>query len=58
MHVFTQMYSVGEPQDGELTCGEEKSKPLQLDETQTNTVRYTYRISWQVSISPLEVIVA
>jgi hypothetical protein len=40
--------SHGGSQTGKLDCEDSKT-PLQLDETKTNEVRYTYRITWQVS---------
>ncbi|KAF7376177.1 Transmembrane 9 superfamily member [Mycena sanguinolenta] len=44
--------SVGGPQDGPATCDTTNSNPLVLTETQTQTIRYTYRVTWNESDTP------
>nr|GAT56317.1 predicted protein [Mycena chlorophos] len=44
--------SIGGSQDGPATCDTENSEPLLLSESQTNTIRYTYRVTWNQSDTP------
>lgn len=41
--------SVGGSQEGSADCEYENAPPLILSETSPNTVRYTYRVTWNVS---------
>jgi hypothetical protein len=44
--------SNGGPQDGQAPCDATNDRPLVLDETAARqSIRYTYRISWQVCFS-------
>ncbi|KAJ7218032.1 Nonaspanin TM9SF, partial [Mycena pura] len=40
--------SIGGPQEGPATCDTENAPPLTLIEDQTQTIRYTYRVTWNV----------
>ncbi|KAF9501505.1 hypothetical protein BDN71DRAFT_1380032 [Pleurotus eryngii] len=44
--------SIGGPQDGPATCEFEGATPLILSETMPQTVRYSYRVTWNESDTP------
>ncbi|KAJ7072294.1 hypothetical protein C8F01DRAFT_1243356 [Mycena amicta] len=44
--------SIGGSQEAPATCDTENSPPLLLSEVQTNTIRYTYRVTWNESDTP------
>jgi transmembrane 9 superfamily protein 2/4 len=50
--VLVWPYSIGGVQEGEATCNTENVSPLVLSETQTQTVQYTYRVTWNASSTP------
>ncbi|KAG7098584.1 hypothetical protein E1B28_000513 [Marasmius oreades] len=52
--VLVWPYSIGGPQDGVPTCetDEDKIKSLVLDEKTTQSIRYTYRVTWNESATP------
>jgi len=48
--------SIGGPQVGDPTCGAgEGTARLRLNEGQNQTIRYTYRVSWNVG-NPISVL--
>ncbi|KAF8199832.1 Nonaspanin TM9SF [Mycena galopus ATCC 62051] len=44
--------SIGGPQEEPGTCDNVNTSPLILSETNTNTIRYTYRVTWNESDTP------
>ncbi|KAJ7647298.1 Nonaspanin TM9SF [Roridomyces roridus] len=44
--------SIGGSQDGTATCDADPASPLLLTEDQANTIRYTYRVTWNQSDTP------
>ncbi|KAF8829200.1 hypothetical protein HHX47_DHR3000931 [Lentinula edodes] len=50
--VLVWPYSIGGDQEGPATCDTENISPLVLSETQSQTVRYTYRVTWNASSTP------
>ncbi|KAJ7251464.1 hypothetical protein B0H12DRAFT_1296172 [Mycena haematopus] len=44
--------SIGGPQEDPATCDTTNATPLLLTETQTQTIRYTYRVTWNQSDTP------
>jgi hypothetical protein len=43
------LYSIGGSQTETTTCSHELTSPLILHEDQNQTIRYTYRVTWNVS---------
>ncbi|KAF5393458.1 hypothetical protein D9757_000614 [Collybiopsis confluens] len=50
--VLVWPYSIGGDQDGAATCDTDNVNSLVLSESSTQTVRYTYRVTWNVSSTP------
>jgi hypothetical protein len=48
MRSLLMLLSIGGDQDATPHC-EDNSDPLFLSETKTNTIRYTYRVTWNAS---------
>jgi hypothetical protein len=53
-----QNFSIGGHDDGASLCDSERNLPLTLSEDSANEVRYTYRVTWEVSAArPLFIII-
>ncbi|PFH51507.1 hypothetical protein AMATHDRAFT_2964 [Amanita thiersii Skay4041] len=50
--VLVWPYSIGGSQTAPPTCNTRNPEPLRLNEDQTQSVRYTYRIMWNESATP------
>ena len=50
-HVCLFVFSIGGPQTETPNCEFNEDTPLILNEGQTQAIRYTYRVSWNVRVS-------